>query len=102
MDDKTKSILAHITLIGWIVALVMNQSEKGENTSFYLRQNLGFFILLVAGGVLGMFTFGIGSMVVYILVLVLWVLSLVGALSGQKSLTPVVGQMFQDWFKSVS
>jgi uncharacterized membrane protein len=102
MDDKTKSILAHITLIGWIVALVMNQSEKGENTSFYLRQNLGFFLLLVAGGVLGMFTFGIGSMIVYILVLVLWVLSLVGALGGQKSLTPLIGQMFQDWFKAIS
>lgn len=102
MDDKTKSILAHITLIGWIVALVMNQSEKGENTSFYLRQNLGFFLLLVAGGVLGMFTFGIGSMIVYIVVLVLWVLSLVGALGGQKAMTPVIGQMFQDWFKAIS
>lgn len=102
MDDKTKSILAHITLIGWIVALVMNQSEKGENTSFYLRQNLGFFLVMVAGGVLGIVTLGIASTIIYLIVFVLWILSLVGALSGQKSLTPVVGQMFQDWFKGIS
>ena len=102
MDDKTKSIVAHITLIGWVIALVMNQSDKGENTSFYLRQMLGLFVLSLAGWLLGVLTISILSTIVGIGVLVLWVLSLLGALSGQKTLTPVVGQMFQDWFKSIN
>jgi len=101
MDDKTKSIVAHITLIGWVIALVMNQSDKGENTSFYLRQCLGLYILLIIGSVLSMFLSIIG-LIVYIAVAVLWVLSLLGALSGEKKISPVVGDMFQQWFKGLS
>ncbi len=102
MDDKTKSIVAHITLIGWIIALVMNQSDKGPNTSFYLRQNLGLFILAIAGTIIGMLTLNIISTVISIAVLVLWVISLLGAISGEQKPTPVVGDMFQQWFKAIS
>ena len=102
MDDKTKSIVAHITLIGWLIALVMNQSDKGENTSFYLRQNLGLFIIAIAGSVLGMLTINMIGTIISVAILVLWVLSLVGALSGEKKPSPVVGDMFQQWFKGVS
>jgi len=102
MDDKTKSIVAHITLIGWLIALVMNQSDKGDNTSFYLRQNLGLFIVAVAGSVLGMLTINLIGTIIAIGILVLWVLSLVGALSGEQKSSPVVGDMFQQWFKGIS
>ena len=102
MDDKTKSIVGHITLIGWVIALVMNQSDKGDNTSFYLRQVLGLFIVAMLGWVLGMFTLSIIGTITSIAVLVLWVLSLLGALSGEKKAVPVVGDMFQQWFKGLS
>ena len=102
MDDKTKSIVAHITLIGWLIALVMNQTDKGPNTSFYLRQNLGLFIIAIAGSVLGMLTVNLIGTIISIAILILWVLSLVGALSGEQKLTPVLGDMFQSWFKGVS
>ena len=102
MDDKTKSIVAHITLIGWIIALVMNQSDKGPNTSFYLRQNLGLMILAIAGSILGMLIYPLISTIVGVAVLILWILSLLGSLSGEQKLTPVVGDMFQSWFKGIS
>jgi uncharacterized membrane protein len=95
MDDKTKSIVAHITLIGWIIALVMNQSDKGPNTSFYLRQNLGLYILAIVGSILGMLILPVISTIVGVCVLILWILSLLGALSGEQKTTPVVGDMFQ-------
>jgi uncharacterized membrane protein len=102
MDDKTKSIVAHITLIGWIIALVMNQSDKGETTSFYLRQNLGLWLVAVAGTVLGMLTVSLIGTIVSVAVLVFWVLSLIGALGGEMKPSPVVGEMFQTWFKGIS
>ena len=102
MDDKTKSIVAHLTLIGWIIALVMNQSDKGPNTSFYLRQMLGLVVLSLVGWLLSMTPIPFLSLVVYIIILILWVLSLIGALSGQQKPLPVVGEMFQQWFKSIS
>jgi len=102
MDDKTKSIVAHITLIGWIIALVMNQSDKGPNTSFYLRQMLGLMLIGVAGSVIGMLTINMIGTVVSIIILIAWILSLVGSLSGEQKATPVVGEMFQSWFKGIS
>ena len=102
MDDKTKSIVAHITLIGWIIALVMNQSDKGANTSFYLRQNIGLYIIAIAGSVLGMLTISVIGTVVSVVILILWVLSLIGALSGEQKPVPVVGDLFQQWFKGIN
>jgi len=102
MDDKTKSIVAHITIIGWIIAIVMNQSDKGPNTSFYLRQNLGLYLIYIAGLVIGMLTLNVITMIVGVAVLILWILSLVGALSGEQKPVPVLGDMFQTWFKSIS
>ena len=102
MDDKTKSIVAHITLIGWVIAIVMNQSDKGENTSFYLRQTLGLYLVAIAGSVIGMFTINLIGTIISIAILVLWVLSLLGALNNEKKPSPLVGDMFQQWFKGLS
>jgi uncharacterized membrane protein len=102
MDDKTKSIVAHITVIGWVIAIVMNSSDKGENTSFYIRQTLGIWILGVAGSLLGMATISLIGTITFIATFVFWILSLVGALSGEQKPVPVFGEMFQDWFKGVS
>ena len=102
MDDKTKSIVAHLTLIGWIIALVMNQNDKGPNTSFYLRQMLGLLIFWVLGVLLSFAAISFLSWIWYVLIFILWVLSLVSALSGEQKPLPVVGEMFQQWFKGIS
>lgn len=96
MDDKTIAIISHITIIGWIVALVMNSSNKSEHTSFYLRQMLGLMIIAIAGSIISFV-----GMAISILALVLWILSLISAASGEKKEVPVVGAYFQDWFKGL-
>ena len=42
---KGVAIIAHLWWVGWIIALLMNSSNKTELGSFYIRQNLGFFLL---------------------------------------------------------
>ena len=76
MDDKTKSIVAHLTLIGWVIALVMNQSDKGPNTSFYLRQMLGLVVLGLVGWLLGMTGVPYLSTVFSVLVLIIFKINL--------------------------
>jgi uncharacterized membrane protein len=95
MDGKTKAIVAHITLIGWIVALVMNSQQKDEFASFYIRQMLGLIILNFV------WIIPILGWIVGIIVLVLWILSIIGAASGEQKLVPVVGKYFQDWFRAL-
>ena len=96
MDGKTKAIVAHITIIGWIIALVINSSEKDEFASYYIRQLLGIYL---AGFILTLIPF-IGW-ILSIVVFVFWILSLVGAIQGEKKETPWLGKYFQDWFKAL-
>ena len=93
MDGKTKAIVAHITIIGWIIALVLNGQQKDEITSFYIRQMLGLSIL----GIVLSFIPVIG-LIANIVVIILWVISLMGAVAGEEKLVPVVGEYFQQWF----
>lgn len=95
-DGKNIALIAHLTLIGWIIALVMNNDKKDELASFYIRQVLGLGLL---GLVLSFIPFL--GWIVSLGVFVLWIMSLIGALSGEKKLTPGVGTYFQDWFKSL-
>ncbi|VAW18536.1 hypothetical protein MNBD_BACTEROID01-2248 [hydrothermal vent metagenome] len=96
MDGKTKAIVAHITLIGWVIAFIINSSDKDEFASYYIRQTLGIFLL---GIVLAWIPFI--KVVAWIIVFIFWILSLVGSIQGEKKETPFVGQYFQDWFKAL-
>lgn len=96
MDGKTKAIVAHIYWIGWVIALILNSSEKDEITSFYLRQLLGLFLFSIVISFIPVVNiFG------WIITLVFWVISLVGAVNGEMKEIPWVGSYFQDWFKGL-
>lgn len=95
-DGKNVAIIAHITIIGWIIALVMNSGNKTELGSFYIRQMLGIVILAFVGSFIPFV-----NLIVWIGVLVLWVMSLIGAFSGEKKLIPLLGEHFQNWFKAL-
>jgi len=95
-NGKTVAIVAHITIIGWIIAIVMNSQNKSEFGSYYIRQTLGIWILMIILGfipIVGCFASLLG--------LVLIIMSVINAANGKMVLTPVVGQYFQDWFKSL-
>ncbi|MEZ4793137.1 MAG: YtxH domain-containing protein [Gelidibacter sp.] len=94
-DGKNVAIIAHLTLIGWIIALVMNNGNKTEIGSFYIRQMLGIIIIAflswipILGWIAGIFC------------LILWVMSLISAINGEQKPVFLLGEQFQDWFKSL-
>ena len=96
MDGKTKAIVAHITIIGWIIALVINSNEKDELASYYIRQTLGIYLLGIVLSIIP-----VVNLIGWIVVFVFWIMSLIGAIQGEKKETPLVGKYFQDWFKSL-
>lgn len=104
---KTRAIVAHITLIGWIIALVQNSNDKNEFSSFYIRQMLGLVILSFAVNVASMilafipFLGWLISLLAIVAVIGAWIHSLVGAVNEKKEPTPFIGHLFQDWFKSL-
>ncbi|WP_290696571.1 YtxH domain-containing protein [Lacinutrix sp.] len=95
-DGKNVALIAHITVIGLIIAFVMNNGNKTQIGSFYVRQSLGLSLVAIAAGWIPI----IGWLIA-IVMFVFWILSLIGALSGEEKLTPVLGEHFQNWFKSL-
>ena len=101
MSGKAKAIIADIRLIGWIIALILNMNHKDEFASFYIRQYLGIMIIGVLGNAALNMVNGTLAMVWGVIMLVVWLLSLIGAITDKKNETPVVGSYFQDWFKGL-
>ncbi|WP_108424042.1 hypothetical protein [Flagellimonas amoyensis] len=95
-SGKTVAIIAHLTLIGWIIAIIMNSSNKTAIGSFYIRQILGIFLL---GFVLGIIP--IVNLIAWIFPFILWIMSLIGAINGNQKPVFLVGEHFQNWFKSL-
>ncbi|HCE58237.1 MAG TPA: hypothetical protein DER09_10520 [Prolixibacteraceae bacterium] len=96
MDGKTKAIVAHITWVGWLIALIINANEKDEIASFYIRQLLGIYLFSLVISFVPLV-----NIVGWIIAIVFWILSLIGSINGEMKETPVVGKYFQDWFKGI-
>jgi phosphotransferase system glucose/maltose/N-acetylglucosamine-specific IIC component len=113
LEDKTVAILAYITIIGFIIALVLNASKEGEEKSygaFHLRQALGLFVVALAAGlvlsiasaILVAISFGllgfITSLTTIAFVLAIIGYMIIGALnaaSGQRKELPLFGAYVQ-------
>lgn len=102
MNAQLKSIIAHITIFGWLIALMLNSTDKEEMASFYIRQTLGIYLLGIIGiYVIGRIIPGI-SLIIALVTLALWVVSLIGAIRKENMEVPVLGKLFQKWFDGIS
>lgn len=108
-EDKTVAVLAYITLIGWIIALIMhNGSNKTKLGAFHIRQSLGIWVYAIAVVIVGFilafipFLGWLVSIALNLSILAAWIMGLIGAASGDLKPIPVVGQYFQDWFGSIA
>ncbi len=108
-EDRTVAILAYITIIGFIIAIVMHGSKKTPLGSFHLRQVLGLVVtglaLWLPGIIISMipvvnFLMLLIWPLIGISMFVLWLLGLIAAANGQSKPVPVLGEKYQQWFAS--
>jgi len=93
MNSKNKALLAHLTPIGWIIALFMNQVNKDGFTAFYIRQTTGIYIcFFLTRFVPDYYIFVWGFIFIF------WVFSFVEAIKGTERPIPFLGVYFQKWF----
>ena len=103
VQDKAIGIIAYITIIGLIIAFILNMEKKDAFGSFHIRQALGIAVSGIAMSfiavvpVIGWILAVVGSL----LVLVMWVIGIVNAISGNMKPVPVLGEKFKEWFQGV-
>lgn len=100
--DKKIAIIAYLTIIGSIIAMVMNSEKKYPFASFHNRQALGIFLLFFALGYpIGYFDSWAITMGFYLFFFILWIYGFLGALQYEQREIPLVGKLFQKLFKGI-
>lgn len=93
-DGKTMAIIAYITIIGLLIAFIMNNDKQNEFAKFHIGQSVRVAILGVANYVLGMilpFSLGFITSIIGLGILVLWVLGVINAINLSEKPLPVIG-----------
>ena len=102
-EGKTIAILAYITLIGLVVAFVMNNEKKNSFANYHIRQALGIGLTGLALGMIGIVPI-LGwfiAIVGYFALFAMWIMGLMSALNGKESPVFLLGAKYQEWFKGI-
>ena len=100
-EGKSIAIISYIWWIGLIIAFIMNNSKKNTFASFHIRQMIGLLLLNVAVSLVYKYVGSTAGMLLGLGTFVLWVIGLIGAFQGEEKRVPLLGDLFQDWFKGI-
>ena len=93
------AIISYLAFIGWIIAFVLFQNDKSELAVYHIRQSLGLHLIAVVGWII--FIIPIIGWLVAILYFVIWLMGLIYAAQGEIKPVPIVGEFFQNLFKTI-
>ncbi|QCX00130.1 hypothetical protein FGM00_08435 [Aggregatimonas sangjinii] len=93
-EGKTMAIISYITIIGLIIAFVMNSSKNNEFAKFHIGQSLRISILGIILNVVVRFlpdSIAIVGSILSLGILVLWIIGLINAVKLKAEPVPVIG-----------
>jgi uncharacterized membrane protein len=103
IEGKNIAVIAYITIIGLIIAFVMNNGKKEPFASYHIKQSLGLALTGLALGIIGIVPI-IGwliNIVGIFVLLFMWITGLIGAINGKENPIPILGEKYEDWFKNI-
>jgi uncharacterized membrane protein len=105
VGDNTVAFVAYLTLVGFIIAIILNKDEKKNSLgNFHLRQMLGLLIIgtviWVADMILSRipilgYVFSAAFIILTLGLIALWVLGFIDALNKRQKPVPFVGDIIQ-------
>ena len=105
MNSKNIAIVSYLTIIGWVIALLShnNSSQKEPIAAFHLRQSLGIMLTgLLITAVPPFIGVAFASRITGIVMVVIWIIGFISAVQGEEKEIPIVGKLYQDWFKGIN
>ncbi|MBN7813393.1 hypothetical protein J0A68_20730 [Algoriphagus sp. H41] len=101
-EGKTEAIIAYLTVIGLIIAFVMNNEKNYPFAKYHIKQSLGLvmvglgLVLISLIPILGWIIYLVGlAVMVY-----MWVMGLIHAINGRMEPVPLIGRQFEEWFQN--
>ncbi len=94
MNRKVTSIVAYITIIGWIIAFIAGDRQGAK---FHLNQALVLWLLGIIGGIIGWLPIpiisGVLSAIISLFCFVCWIIGLVYAATDKEKPLPLIGMI---------
>lgn len=102
-EGKATAIIAYITIIGLIIAFVMNNEKKNAFASYHIGQSLGLALTALALSIINVIPIlgWIISFIGFIFILYLWIMGLINAINLKEKPLPILGKKYEEWFKSI-
>ncbi len=101
-NGKTMAFISYLTVIGIIIAWVMNNEKKNPFISFHVRQSLGLWLAyMVFGYIVGYFDNWMISIGFWVFFGILFLYGIFSAISGKYRPVPLVGEIFQRIFEGI-
>jgi uncharacterized membrane protein len=101
-EGKTAAITSYILIVGVLIAMSMNSENKNSFASFHIRQALGLSLAFISfGAIISNFDSFFITLPMWICISVLWSYGIFSAIQGQTRPIPLVGELFQKWFRSI-
>lgn len=103
MKKDNTAIIAYLTIIGLIIALVLNSEKKEPLTSYHIRQSLGLMITGLALSLINIIPIvgWIINILGFLVLLYMWIKGLMNAMKGIETPIPILGEKYAEWFKSI-
>lgn len=101
---KNIAVISYLTLIGFIVALVMNNDKKAAFSTYHIKQSLGLALTGLALGMVGAIPIlgWIVSFIGSLGLLYLWIMGLINALNKKQIPVPWIGLKYEEWFEKLN
>lgn len=101
-EGRSIAITSYILIVGVLIALSMNSENKNQFASFHIRQGLGLTLTFIILGVsISSFESVYVAAPMWIFVSVLTIYGIFTAAKGETTPLPLLGSLFQKWFKSI-
>ena len=101
-EGRTIAVLSYFFLIGWIIAIILNTSNRTNLGSFHVGQAFGIMCLgALVFIIVGFLNIFILSLLAILTMFVVWLLGFISAIQGELQVVPVLGIHFQKWLKGI-
>ncbi|MFC4095973.1 DUF4870 domain-containing protein [Euzebyella saccharophila] len=102
-EAKRIAIISYITIIGLVIAFVMNNEKQLDFAKYHIRQSLGLCVTGFGLGIIGLIPIlgWIINLLGIFVLLYMWIMALMNALNGRTKPAPFLGSKFNEWFKGL-
>lgn len=102
-EAKKIAVISYITIIGLVIAFVMNNEKKLGYASYHIHQSVGLCVTGFALGVIGVVPIlgWIINIIGIFVLLYMWVMALMNAINGKEKPAPFLGKKYEEWFKGI-